>query len=395
MAEYLARFQLRVSPTNIPFVFNYRVDNYRKWEESSYTTNQTLSSGDFLLSEDGTYLYYNFEFDPTSQYRNSLGVLKTYNNNIYAKIIVYDKEIQQSLYSDDVLKREHVRYEGYRSTDDSQFYIHNVNLPSALVSNYNPSKPGEGLFSVVQPIIRKQYTATTPFITELAQTISDYIVYNDMLTGAYVGTIPGTPPVVSTLVVGTGNFKAVGSPIMKEPKPYKYQYAKWIKDSLNETVRWQLIINPPHSGTATVINPVVTMIDTIGDISNLRTAEGIWALICDAICWAVMSAPERLLPVSATGTDGSSGTLTWVPEEIDMKQSFVIKVNYDASNYKLINWLSDYVDISSISGEVIIPISNTSFSAANTVWKGLTSIATNCSFYKKQSSGEEILLCAV
>lgn len=384
MADYKQRVQIRISPVDRPFVVLYDITVPISFNPD-YCSKKT--NNDFSLSSDGTYLYYTFSFSNNA----TLGTKR-----LYFKVIVDGKEIQEILFPDaDITDSGFIRSTGYGSTDENSYSLYNVEIPNALVSNYNPSKPGEGLFSVVQPIIRKQYTETTPFITELAQTISDYVVYNDMITGAYVGTIPGTPPVVSTLVVGTGNFKAVGSPIMKEPKPYKYQYAKWIKDSLNETVRWQLIINPPHSGTATVINPVVTMIDTIGDISNLRTAEGIWALICDAICWAVMSAPERLLPISATGTDGSSGTLTWVPEEIDMKQSFVIKVNYDASNYKLINWLSDYVDISSISGEVIIPISNTSFSAANTVWKGLTSIATNCSFYKKQSSGEEILLCAV
>lgn len=384
MAANKQRVQIRVSPVDRPFVVLYDITTPISFKPD-YCYKKT--NNDFSLSSDGTYLYYTFSFS-----RN--GTLGT--NRLYFKVIVDGKEIQEILFPNaDITDSGFIRSTGYGSTDENYYRLFNVEIPNALVSNYNPSKPGEGLFSVVQPIIRKQYTDTTPFITELAQTISDYVVYNDMLTGAYVGTIPGTPPVVSTLVVGTGNFKAVGSPIMKDPKPYKYQYAKWIKDSLNETVRWQLIINPPHSGTAIVINPVVTMIDTIGDISNLRTAEGIWALICDAICWAVMSAPERLMPVSATGTDGSSGTLTWIPEEIDMKQSFIIKVNYDASNYKLINWLSDYVDISSISEEVTIPISDTSFSAANTIWKGLTSITTNCSFYKKQSSGEEILLCAV
>lgn len=390
MAKLKQRIQIRISPVDRPFVFLYRQTTSYRWNTNDlHLKPNQLTNSDFLLSDDGTYLYYNFEFN-----REGNDLLMN-TNYLYFKIVVDGKEIHQLLFPDVALDEGFIQNSGYGSTNENSYRLFNAEIPNVLISNYNPSKPGEGLFSVVQPIIRKQYTATTPFITELAQTISDYIVFNDMLTGAYVGTIPGTPPVVSTLVVGTGNFKAVGSPIMKDPKPYKYQYAKWIKDSLNETVRWQLIINPPHSGAATVINPVVTMIDTIGDISNLRTAEGIWALICDAICWAVMSAPERLMPASVTGTDGSSGTLTWIPEEIDMKQSFVIKVNYDASNYKLINWLSDYVDISSISGEVTIPISNTSFSAANTIWKGLTSIATNCSFYKKQSSGEEILLCAV
>lgn len=384
MAAKKQRVQIRVSPIDRPFVFLYDITTSILFEPDSCSTK---TNDDFSLSNDGTYLYYTFSFSRDA----TLGT-----NRLYFKIIVDGKEIQQILFPDAYKTNSgFIRSTGYGSTDENAYSLYNVEIPNALVSNYNPSKPGEGLFSVVQPIIRKQYTATTPFITELAQAISNYVVYNDMLTGAYVGTIPGTPPVVSTLVAGTGSFKAVGSPIMKEPKPYKYQYAKWIKDSLNETVRWELVINTPHSGTATVINPVVSMIDIIGDLSDLRTAEGIWALVCDAICWAIMSAPERIIPVSVTGTDGSSGTLTWIPEEIDMNQSFVIKVKYDASNYKLINWLSDYVDISSISKEVSIPLSNTTFAFARSAWKGLISIASNCSFYKKQSSGEEILLCAI
>ena len=43
-------------------------------------------------------------------------------------------------------------------------------------------------------------------------------------------------------------------------------------------------------------------------------------------------------------------------------------------------------------GTIEIPLTEQMYPAAAVVWKGLKEITHNCKFYKKQSSGEKILL---
>lgn len=264
---------------------------------------------------------------------------------------------------------------------------------SGVVINYNPKKAGEGLFSVVRPIINKKYSSGEAFKTELANAISSCVCTNEVLTGAYVGTIPGTPPVPSTMLIPTGKFVAVG----KQMSPaIPLNYVQWLKNTLASTLTWQIVANTPHTiTTPPMLKPLTTALELLGDLSSVQTPEGVWALLCDIIMFSIQSAPNRIIPLAATCNDGSSGTITWLPLDIpSLTHDFVYAVDWDVNNTKLVEWVKQYIDVDNeiLYGTIEIPLTEQMYPAAAVVWKGLKEITHNCKFYKKQSSGEKILL---
>jgi len=263
----------------------------------------------------------------------------------------------------------------------------------AAVTNYNPKKAGEGLFGVVRPIINKRYSNGEAFKTELANTISTFVCTNEFLTGAYVGTIPGTPPIPSTMLIPTGRFVAVGK-AMSPAIPLNY--IQWLKNTLASTLTWRIVANAPHIiTTPPILQPLTTALELLGDLSSVQTPEGIWALLCDIIMFSIQSAPNRIIPLAATCSDGSSGTITWLPLGIpSLTHDFVYAVDWDVNNTKLVEWVRQYIDIDNeiLSGTIEIPLTEQTYPAAVVIWKGLKEITSDCKFYKQQSSGEKILL---
>lgn len=264
---------------------------------------------------------------------------------------------------------------------------------SGVIANYNPEKAGEGLFSIVRPIINKKYSNGEAFKTELANAISNGVCTNEFLTGAYVGTIPGTPPVPSTELIPTGRFVAVGK-AMSPAIPLNY--VQWLKNTLASTLTWKMVANPPHTiTTPPILQPLTTALELLGDLSSVQTPEGVWALLCDIIMFSIQSAPNRIIPLAATCSDGSSGTITWLPLEIpSLTHDFVYAIDWDVNNTKLVEWVKQYIDIDKeiLSGTIEIPLTEQVYPAAVAIWKGLKEITSDCKFYKQQSSGEKILL---
>ncbi len=382
MAAKKQRVQIRVSPVDRPFVFLYDITTSISFKPENCSTK---TNNDFSLSSDGTYLYYTFSFSQDA----TLGT-----NRLYFKVIVDGKEIQQILFPDAYTTNSgFIRSTGYGSTDENSYSLYNVEIPNTLISNYNPSKAGEGLFSVIRPIINKRYSNGETFKNELATTISSFVCMNEFLTGAYVGTIPGTPPVPSTTLIPTGKFVAVGK-AMSPAIPLNY--IQWLKNTLASTLTWQIVANAPHTiTTPPILQPLTTALELLGDLSGVQTPEGIWALLCDIIMFSIQSAPNRIIPLAATCSDGSSGTITWLPLDIpSLTHDFVYTVDWDVNNTKLVEWVRQYIDIDNkiLSGTIEIPLTEQTYPAAVVIWKGLKEITSDCKFYKQQSSGEKILL---
>ena len=382
MAAKKQRVQIRVSPVDRPFVFLYDITTSISFKSENCSTK---TNKDFSLSSDGTYLYYTFSFSRDA----TLGT-----NRLYFKVIVDGKEIQQILFPDaDINNAGFIRTTGYGSTDENSYSLYNVEIPSALISNYNPSKSGEGLFSAIRPIINKRYSNGEAFKNELANTISSFVCINESLTGAYVGTIPGTPPVPSTELIPTGRFVAVGK-AMSPAIPLNY--VQWLKNTLASTLTWQIVANTPHViTTPPILQPLTTALELLGDLSSVQTPEGVWALLCDIIMFSIQSAPNRIIPLAATCSDGSSGTITWLPLDIpSLTHDFVYAIDWDVNNTKLVEWAKQYIDVDNeiLYGTIEIPLTEQMYPAAAVVWKGLKEITHNCKFYKQQSSGEKILL---
>lgn len=257
---------------------------------------------------------------------------------------------------------------------------------------------GSALYDKIKPIIDEQIITPIDFLTKVGNAISNYIVTNDSLAGAYAGTIPGTPPVPSTLLVATACMVPQGQIL---PTPLKTETWKpWLKRSLMlPNVTWSISpFGPTHSFTPVQMNPIYGVteayFETLGGLEDVRSAYGIWALLSDLIVLCILSAVERITPVSATGVDGSNGIITWVPLDIpELKHNFIIKIKYDATNLKLVQWLEEKgIDTSDLEGEVSIPLDNQLYQTALASWKAIKAITKDCTFYKKQDSGEEIFL---
>lgn len=276
----------------------------------------------------------------------------------------------------------------------SEYYPTTVTFDlSGVIANYNPEKAGEGLFSVVRPIINKKYSNGEAFKTELANTISNCVCSNEFLTGAYIGTIPGTPPVPSTELIPTGRFVA----FRKAMSPaIPLNYVQWLKNTLASTLTWQMVANAPHTiTTPPILQPLTTALELLGDLSSVQTPEGVWALLCDIIMFSIQSAPNRIIPLAATCSDGSSGTITWLPLDIpSLTHDFVYAIDWDVTNTKLVEWVKQYIDVDNevLYGTIEIPLTEQAYPAAVAIWKGLKEITPDCKFYKLQSSGEKILL---
>lgn len=257
-----------------------------------------------------------------------------------------------------------------------------------------PDISGIDLFDEIEPIIDDALIDGATFISRMAATISEYVTSTDTLTGTYLGYIPGSPPVPSTLIVAHGAF-IPNSIAFEPPENYELNYYGWIKDSLLNKLNWKIVATPPHIYTApTPMVPIVSLIDLLGDLSEIRTAKGVWALICDAIVWALLSSVDRITPVNATATDGSNGVITWIPLEIpDFVHDFIFEIHYDATNTQLAQWLQDHdIDTSHLVGDVDVPLNGQPYQMALGVWLGLKAITKDCKFYKKQSEDKKILL---
>lgn len=250
---------------------------------------------------------------------------------------------------------------------------------------------GSGLYSAVKPVLEEGCTDLMTFRTKMGAKISSYVASNFELTGAYVGTKPGGVP--STLLVATGKLvpTAPTPPLLANPVPFT-DYMKWIKDTLEQTILWNIVSLPPHTNTPKVFDPTVTFMDILGDFSNIRSSYGFWAMVCDAIACCIKGYIPAM--TAATGTDGSSGTITWAPVETpQLKHNFVFRVTYDINNLALVQWINAHItNLGDLSGDVDIPINDQSYQATLALWKGLIALTEQCSFYKKQDNGELILL---
>ena len=185
------------------------------------------------------------------------------------------------------------------------------------------SVTGSGLYTAVKPVLEEGCTDLTTFRTKMGAKISDYVTANAELVGAYVGTKPGGVP--STLLVASG--KLVPAPplpaMLANPVPFT-DYKTWIKNSLDTTILWNIVSLPPHTNTATLFDPTTTMMDVLGDFSDIRTSYGFWAMVCDAIICCI----QGYIPTvtAATGTDGSSGSITWSPVSVpSVKHNFIFR----------------------------------------------------------------------
>lgn len=252
---------------------------------------------------------------------------------------------------------------------------------------------GTGLYNAIKPILDEGCTSFATFSSKMGAKISTYVAESMELAGVYVGTKPhGTP---SLLVAATGKLvPTVPTPPLLAPVLDPFPgYMTWIKTTLETTIRWQIVSLPPHTNTPKVFDPTTTMIDILGDFSDLRSSEGFWSMVCDAIVCCILAYIPTTTP--ATATDGSSGNIAWAPVDAptDVVHNFVFRVDYDANNLALVQWINNHItDTGDLSGTVDVPIDDQPYQSAVLLWKGLTQITKQCTFYKKQDDGALILL---
>ncbi len=248
---------------------------------------------------------------------------------------------------------------------------------------------GSGLYSEIKPILDQGSTSFAEFRLNIGAKIAFYVSTNALIDGIYSGTIPHGG--VSPLVVATGKLVILATP-PKLDEPIPYDFIKWIKNTLLNTITWNIIANIPHTSTPIKITPTVSLIDVLGDFSDLRTSYGFWAMVCDAIICSIRG--HVPISITATGTDGSSGTITWTPTEIpEVKHNFMFRVMYDENNLPLVQWIRNYIiDLGDLSGEIDIPFNDYTYQSILVLWKNLVSLTKDCEFYKKQDNNELILL---
>lgn len=250
---------------------------------------------------------------------------------------------------------------------------------------------GSEMFSEIKPVIDERLTNGKVFLNKVAAKISAYVVKNDLLEGVYAGIIPGTPPVPSTRIFALGNLIPVS---VHFDEPIERNFYKWIKNTLDKTLTWN-IVSTTHTITPVLLKPLLSAIDLIGDLSDLRTADGFWAILCDAIVISILSSPTRITPVAATcSEDGSSGVIEWIPTQIpEFKGNYLFEVRYDINNLDLVKWIRKRgVEVSDLKGNVNVPVNNQPYVSADLLWKGLKSITSDCKFYKVQDDGKKLLL---
>lgn len=248
---------------------------------------------------------------------------------------------------------------------------------------------GSELFRAAKPVLDEGCTDLMDFRTKMGAKISSYVAANAELKGAYAGTTPGGSPVIGT-AVGKLVPTAPTPPLLANPVPFT-DYKTWIKKTLEETVLWNIVAVTPYTNTPMIFDPTVTFIDVLGDFSDLRTSEGFWAMVCDAIICCI----EGYIPTTTPGAkSGSSGTILWTPIEIpEVVHNFIFRINYDINDNALIRWIKKYItDIGDVSGTVDIPFEDKPYQEVITIWKGLIALTTECELYKKQDYGDLILL---
>ncbi len=254
----------------------------------------------------------------------------------------------------------------------------------------DPSVTGSQLFSKIEPILNEQFTDGITFLQRVALEISTYITSKDSIQGTYAGTVHSTP---SPLIVANAKFIPV-SVQFEDPSSFLYDYAGWIKKTLLNTLTWNMTAIPPHSFTPRLLVPVVSKIDLIGDLKNIRTAKGFWALLSDAIIWSIISSTTRITPIAATATDGSSGTITWIPLTLpSFTHNFVFNSIYDSTNLELSSWLQVHrAVINTNTNEAEIVFNNQTYQDIQIVWQELKALTKDCQFYKLQDNNDKILL---
>lgn len=250
---------------------------------------------------------------------------------------------------------------------------------------------GSGLYTAVKPVLEEGCTDLMTFRTKMGAKISQYVATNCELVGAYVGTKPSGVPSVLVLAAGKLVPTAPTPPLLANPVPFT-NYMKWIKDTLEQTILWNITAISPHTNTVKIFDPTVTFMDVLGDFSDIRSSYGFWAMVCDAIVCCI----QGYIPTvtAATATDGSSGSITWSPVSTpQLKHNFIFRVTYDINNTQLIQWINVHItNPGDLSGDVDIPINDQPYQATLALWKGLIALTEQCSFYKKQDNGELILL---
>lgn len=250
---------------------------------------------------------------------------------------------------------------------------------------------GSGLYLEVSPILDKGSISWASFRLEMGNAISTYVSTNAVLAGVYAGTMPhgGTSP----LVEATGVLVPTNPLPAKLDEPVPYNFIKWIKNTLTTTVLWNIEATVTHTSTPVLLVPKVSLLDGLGDFSDLRTARGFWALTCDGIIDSILAFPS--VSAAASAIDGSSGTIAWTTTKIlsTIKHNFILRITYDINNSALIRWIRDHItNFGDFGSQVDIPINDVSYQTALATWKTLTAITKECEFYKKQDNDELILL---
>lgn len=265
---------------------------------------------------------------------------------------------------------------------------------------------GTDLYERIAPLVEEETTDGPTFLNKVAAEISAYIVEKDFVTGNYVGYIyTTTPPTPSSLVVAVAKLIPES---VSFATPVPYNYIGWLQNTFTYelpetilkplTINWVMTAVPPHTFVSGTIpfKPLLDTLKVLGDLSDIRTAEGFWAMISDVIVWSVLTSLTRM-PVStvnAIATDTSRGIITWVPIDLpDFKQNFIFQIFYNATNKRLVEWLEKRkIDTTHLFGKVDIPILNILYQDALSDWKELKEITIDCKFYKLQDNGRKILL---
>ena len=256
---------------------------------------------------------------------------------------------------------------------------------------------GSGLYTAVKPILEEGCTDLMEFRTKMGAKISKYVAENAELVGAYAGATSHGSPVYAAAagkLVPTDPLP----PLLADPMPFS-NYQTWIKKTIENdvadpqkgTILWNITAVAPFVNTPVILDPTVSFLDLFGDFSDIRTSYGFWALICDAVICCI----NGYIPISTPATTaGSSGTILWAPEETpELKHNFIFRVTYDPNNARLVQWIDDHLVYSgSLAGDVDIPIDDKSYTDALELWKELSPLTEQCTFYKKQDDGELILL---
>ena len=163
----------------------------------------------------------------------------------------------------------------------------------------------DGLFEQIKTnVLDKQYDNSDTARNAMASTISNYVVSNAKLTGAYVGIIPGTPPVTSSLTPATGKLKALST---KLDLGTSAGAQAWLITELASNLTWQCVADDDWGN---VISAVTISSVTVESLNSLTDPKEVWKKVCKAIINAIKTAVVTN-GIVTSASDGSSGTITW------------------------------------------------------------------------------------